>query len=286
MLPDTYYTNPNLQIPIIAESYSKFAGLIAFFLYSAKFSGRRPVHVDVGSGSGNLIDVMLKTVPGPDYIGIEPSGAMVKLSRKRFADSDSVQIYQGSTSTLTDIVEEGSASVVTMHNAFHYVSPDQAVSAMSQLRAILQPGGGLILSAFRPDFDLEVLARKNIRAVYSDKFQEWLRDQVSIPPQLMSYALAIENLVTQFEGGNLGIADFFKNVAEYTSRLPKECLNALPVRLSNGLISSMPLEFQLNPLVHKYSREALTSLLIPHFSIKSIDDHYDGSQHLVVALAN
>ena len=116
--------------------------------------GRGPfdVLVDLGTGTGRILELF--SARFSRAIGIDASPAMLSYARAKLdrAPLQNVQLRQGDICNLS--VDDGSASVVVMHQVLHYVI--DPMRAIGEAARILVPGGRLLLIDFAPH-ELEFL---------------------------------------------------------------------------------------------------------------------------------
>lgn len=99
------------------------------------YLGRRPeTVVDLGCGTG------LSTIPWADYasrvIGVEPSGDMIAIARKKAEKISGVEFRRAYASKTG--LPDGCADAVTCSQSFHWMEP---WSTLREVDRILKPGG-------------------------------------------------------------------------------------------------------------------------------------------------
>jgi SAM-dependent methyltransferase len=98
--------------------------------------------VDVGCGTGRLVEMIRHRLPEAELVGIDPSDGMVSVARTRFAGVLGVRIEAGSARDLP--LESGSADVVTTTLSFHHW--DEPGDSLREVVRVLRPGGRLLLA--------------------------------------------------------------------------------------------------------------------------------------------
>jgi ArsR family transcriptional regulator len=98
--------------------------------------------VDIGCGTGRLLEALCARLPGAELIGIDPSEGMVSVARTRFAGEPRVRLEVARASRLP--LDDGSADVVTTTMSFHHWE-EQGASLLEVAR-VLAPGGRLVLA--------------------------------------------------------------------------------------------------------------------------------------------
>ncbi|MDQ2068620.1 class I SAM-dependent methyltransferase [Natronospira bacteriovora] len=110
----------------------------------AVFSGE--ALLDVGCGTGLLLDRLKVAVPGVSLTGIDPSPGMLARARERLGDA--VTLAQAPAEQLP--FPDGAFDVVVSSSAFHYFRQPQA--AVNEMARVLRPGGRLLLTDWCRDF--------------------------------------------------------------------------------------------------------------------------------------
>lgn len=100
--------------------------------------------LDIGCGTGRLLERMAAGFPRAARYGIDPSGGMLSAARKR---RPSLTLCSGSSEALP--FPEDSFDLVTTTLSFHHW-PDKA-GALTEVRRVLRPGGVLALADPAPD---------------------------------------------------------------------------------------------------------------------------------------
>jgi len=285
---DSFYTDSDLLPPLIRSSYNAVLGYVAYFLTDAKMNGRTSVLIDVGTASATLIEMALELFPDAQCIGVEPSEQMTLFARKKFDSGlgyGNVSILQGTAQELPEMVSEGSASVVTMHNAAHYLSDEDLSRAIGHFRSVSAESGGLVMTLFKPDYDFRSLLQANI-GYMEDTSRRWLAMQLNPSREIISLVNAVSDVVSRVQRGQLDFAGFTDRLNGLLSLTGKDHESALPVRLIRSAINALPLEQQLTPNIYRHAVERLQEMLQPYYQIKEFRrNHYSGTQHFVVGVA-
>ncbi|MGO8685817.1 MAG: class I SAM-dependent methyltransferase [Candidatus Dormibacteria bacterium] len=98
--------------------------------------------VDVGCGTGRLLQALLSRLPGAELIGIDPSEGMISVARARFAGEPRVRLEVAGAGRLP--LDDESADVVTTTMSFHHWEEQGA--ALGEVARVLAPGGRLVLA--------------------------------------------------------------------------------------------------------------------------------------------
>jgi ubiquinone/menaquinone biosynthesis C-methylase UbiE len=103
------------------------------------------VLLDVGCGSGQLLEQMATRVPAATFVGVDPSEGMLGVARRRVPRAT---LLTGTAESLP--VESASVDWLVTTSAFHYVRDPFA--ARREFRRVLRPGGSLVLTDWSADF--------------------------------------------------------------------------------------------------------------------------------------
>ncbi len=98
--------------------------------------------LDVGVGTGILIEQMLPRNKSAHLFGIDISPEMVKKAKIKFKGKSNITIALGSANKLPH--KDNSFEFVTCVNSFHH-HPD-SIQSLKEMERVLKPGGKVILS--------------------------------------------------------------------------------------------------------------------------------------------
>lgn len=101
--------------------------------------------LDVGCGSGILLDRLLRREPAIDAIGIDASPEMLAVARRRLRGRARLVLADAAALPFA----AGAFGVVTTTSSFHHWS-DPTV-ALGEIARVLAPGGTLVLTDWRAD---------------------------------------------------------------------------------------------------------------------------------------
>lgn len=102
--------------------------------------------LDVGCGTGALLEGILKAAPGARVWGTDPTPEMLAVARERL--DDSVALVQSGAQGLP--FPDGAFSLVVSTSAFHYfLSP---LEALREMHRVLRPGGRVVITDWCDDF--------------------------------------------------------------------------------------------------------------------------------------
>lgn len=92
--------------------------------------------VDVGCGTGTLLRTLQTRYPDAEGIGIDASGAMLRVARRKLADLGT-QLHDGEACRLP--LGNHSVDLLTLASVLHYLR--RPSRALVEARRVLQPGG-------------------------------------------------------------------------------------------------------------------------------------------------
>jgi ubiquinone/menaquinone biosynthesis C-methylase UbiE len=98
--------------------------------------------VDVGCGTGRLLETLLARLPDAEMIGVDASEGMIAVARRRFADEPRVRLEVSTADRLP--LDDGSASAVTSTMSFHHW--DRQDASLREVARVLAPGGRLLVA--------------------------------------------------------------------------------------------------------------------------------------------
>jgi SAM-dependent methyltransferase len=98
--------------------------------------------VDLAAGTGKLTRALLAA--GLDVVAVEPQGAMLQ---KLVETIGPVRVLEGVAEAIP--LPDGGVAAVTVADAFHWFDRPRA---LSEIRRVLRPGGGLAVIATVPDW--------------------------------------------------------------------------------------------------------------------------------------
>jgi ubiquinone/menaquinone biosynthesis C-methylase UbiE len=102
--------------------------------------------LDLGCGTGTLIQHLLKIAPEAEIFGLDPSAEMLEIAKQKLPDS--VQLTAGSATNLP--FPNDCFDVLVSTSALHYFrNPDRAIQEMQR---VLKPSGRLILTDWCYDY--------------------------------------------------------------------------------------------------------------------------------------
>lgn len=98
--------------------------------------------LDVGTGTGILIEQVLLKNKSAHLSGVDISPEMVKKAKSKFQEKNNVMIALGSPNKLP--YKDNSFEFLTCANSFHH-HPD-SIQSLKEMKRVLKPGGKVILS--------------------------------------------------------------------------------------------------------------------------------------------
>ena len=98
--------------------------------------------LDVGAGTGILIEQVLLKNKSAHLFGVDNSPEMVKKAKRKFQGKNNVTIVLGSANKLP--YKDNSFEFVTCANSFHHHLG--SIQSLKEMKRVLKPGGKVILS--------------------------------------------------------------------------------------------------------------------------------------------
>jgi ubiquinone/menaquinone biosynthesis C-methylase UbiE len=95
--------------------------------------------LDVGCGTGALLDIVLATRPGVRALGIDLSPEMIEVARERLGDRADLRVADAEALPFPD----GRVDLVVCVDSFHHYPHPAA--ALAEMRRVTRPGGALVL---------------------------------------------------------------------------------------------------------------------------------------------
>jgi ubiquinone/menaquinone biosynthesis C-methylase UbiE len=98
--------------------------------------------VDLGCGTGRLLESLLPHLPGAELVGVDPAEGMIAVARTRFAAEPRVRLEVATAEHLP--LADASVDAVTTTMSFHHW--DHQEMALREVVRVLAPGGRLLLA--------------------------------------------------------------------------------------------------------------------------------------------
>ncbi len=102
--------------------------------------------LDVGCGTGMLLETLSVSVPNAELAGADPSTEMLQMARKRL--DETVLLEQSYAESLP--FSDASFDVVVSSSAFHYFG--EPLSALKEMARVLRPNGRLVVTDWCDDY--------------------------------------------------------------------------------------------------------------------------------------
>jgi ubiquinone/menaquinone biosynthesis C-methylase UbiE len=128
------YDNPSIRYVFFTQSNKAIVKLLPQTLEVSI--------LDIGTGTGILIEQVLLKNKSAHLFGIDISPEMVKKAKRKFQGKNKVTIALGSANKLP--YKDNSFEFVTCANSFHH-HPD-SMQSLKEIKRVLKPGGKVILS--------------------------------------------------------------------------------------------------------------------------------------------
>jgi malonyl-CoA O-methyltransferase len=98
--------------------------------------------VDVGCGTGRLLEALLARLPGAELVGVDPAEGMISVARSRFAGEPRIRFEVATADHLP--LDDGCADVVTTTLSFHHWERQEA--SLREVARVLGPAGRLLIA--------------------------------------------------------------------------------------------------------------------------------------------
>lgn len=115
--------------------------------------------LDVGCGTGVLLEAILRRFPTVQVTGVDLSPSMLHFARQRLPDH--IRLVEGPAEDLP--VDDARFDLVVSCSAFHYF--DRPDKALDEMKRVLKPGGQLVITDWCDDFLLCKLCDVFLRAM-------------------------------------------------------------------------------------------------------------------------
>jgi ubiquinone/menaquinone biosynthesis C-methylase UbiE len=98
--------------------------------------------VDLGCGTGRLLEALLPRLAGAELVGIDPAQGMIAVARTRFAAEPRVRLEVATADHLP--LADASVDVATTTMSFHHW--EEQGTALREVVRVLAPGGRFLLA--------------------------------------------------------------------------------------------------------------------------------------------
>jgi len=130
--------------------------------------------LDLGCGTGTLLEALQSRLPSARLLGIDPASDMIEVARQRL-QGPLVQLQEGSAHDLS--FESESLDLVVSNFALHHLSHDDKRACAREIARVLCPGGRF------------VFGDQYVRRMGGPDDPDWLRDILSIFTDKAKYYL-------------------------------------------------------------------------------------------------
>ena len=105
--------------------------------------GSRPRRLlDLGCGTGRLLEDLRRRLPEAELVGVDPSEGMLAVARRRLAGEPGVRLEVATAARLP--LPDASVDVVTTTMSFHHWEAQDA--SLREVARVLAPGGRLLIA--------------------------------------------------------------------------------------------------------------------------------------------
>jgi tRNA (cmo5U34)-methyltransferase len=131
-----YLKVSNSMIPGRADVYNIVAELAALF------SPGEGTILDLGCGSGDVIEAVLQKAPGTSAVLIDFSDEMVRCAEERFRGNPEIRVIKYDLNRgIPDSLNGCAFDAVVSCFAFHHIEFERRVPVYAQIHSLLKPGG-------------------------------------------------------------------------------------------------------------------------------------------------
>ena len=102
--------------------------------------------LDVGCGTGVLLEALLTSMPSAQLSGVDPSAEMLEVARKKLGDAVILKRSHAESLPFPD----QNFDVVVSTNAFHYFR--EPLGALEEMSRVLRPHGRLVITDWCDDY--------------------------------------------------------------------------------------------------------------------------------------
>ncbi len=148
--------------------------------------------LDVGCGTGFLLERLHRAVPGVRLAGVDPVPEMLALARRRLPGLAADRLLREAAAERLPFADASFDAVVSA-SVFHYVR--QPGAALAEVRRVLRPGGRLVLTDWGGDFLTSRLIgvylrwqRRALHRIYGRaELRRWLEEAGFRPVEVDTY---------------------------------------------------------------------------------------------------
>ena len=98
--------------------------------------------LDLGCGTGRLLEDLRRRLPEAELVGVDPSEGMLAVARRRLAGEPGVRLEVATAARLP--LPDASVDVVTTTMSFHHWEAQDA--SLREVARVLAPGGRLLIA--------------------------------------------------------------------------------------------------------------------------------------------
>lgn len=136
------HTNLRISALLAYDQKIRFKALKKLLLRNKVLMADRPIILDIGCGTGNLVAEL--TQYKPRIVGFDLSNYLLKKTKQRFEIAQNVQLFCGDVKAISLL--KNSFDLVTSMMVLQHITPDKQLStAMQNLFDVLKPEGYALL---------------------------------------------------------------------------------------------------------------------------------------------
>jgi ubiquinone/menaquinone biosynthesis C-methylase UbiE len=132
----------------VAEDYNRIFRRDAYYydilgMVADRVDGEEKASIlDLGCGTGNLIELLHERYPLMQLCGVDPADKMIGLAADRFRETPTVEILKGEGTKIPYLSEY--FDYVVSNLALHHVLPELRSLCAAEIARVLKPGGRLV----------------------------------------------------------------------------------------------------------------------------------------------
>ena len=154
--------------------------------------------LELGCGTGNVIEAVLERYPKTHIAGVDPSEGMRARCAGKFPGDDRVEVREGDALHLP--YPEAHFDFVVTNYTLHHLLPEEREPCAAEMARVLKPGGRLLYSDFFTSVDALPEDPERIRDIIKKMMGQALYSLDRGAQQLMMIKLATLPAVLRAEG--------------------------------------------------------------------------------------